>query len=196
MKPDHWYKAELKGHNPTEKFMGHLSTACNLSDSYTNHCIRVTDVTNLTRSGHFSARQVMSVSSHKSIQSLANYQRVKEDEKLMIGMSLTYCLLQPSEVVGIKEVIQQKQIQQEKEKLTALPSSKLASIMYPPFQAVPIQNAVAPINHQRFSTSTPPVPISVPEPHALDPNVPQLLPLDDALVPYSKQQEKGKSNGK
>ena len=103
----------------------------------------------------------------------------------MMGMSLTYCLLHPSEVVGIKELIQQEQ-----EKLKALSSSKPASITSAPIQAVPIQNAVAPINQQRSSTSTPPVPISIPEPHALDPNVPQLLPFDDALVPYNEQQEK------
>ena len=43
-----WYKAEAKGHNPIENFTGNLSSACELSDHYTNHCIKVTGATNLT----------------------------------------------------------------------------------------------------------------------------------------------------
>ena len=48
-KSDAWYAAAVLGHNPIEKFMGNLSKTCELSDHYTNHCIRVTGATNLTR---------------------------------------------------------------------------------------------------------------------------------------------------
>ena len=44
-----WYKASSLGHNPLEKFLDHLSTACQLSDHYTNHRIRVTGITNLKK---------------------------------------------------------------------------------------------------------------------------------------------------
>ena len=68
-----------------------MSKIAKLSDHYTNHCIRVSGINNITR-GRFTARQVMAVSGHKSIQSLAIYQCVQADEKLMMGMHLTHVL--------------------------------------------------------------------------------------------------------
>ena len=65
-----WYKAEAKGHNPIEKFMGNWFKQYELSDHYTNHCIRVTSATNLAHCGKYTAKQIMSVTGHKSIQSL------------------------------------------------------------------------------------------------------------------------------
>ena len=44
-----WYESIHLGHNPMEKFMGNLSQICQLLDYYTNHCIRVTGTTKLTR---------------------------------------------------------------------------------------------------------------------------------------------------
>ena len=88
-----WYTPTQVGHNTHEKFMGKLSTNVQLSQHYRNHCIRVSGITNLTR-GNFSSKQVMAVSGHKSVESLAIYQRVHEDEKLMMGLCLNYCLLQ------------------------------------------------------------------------------------------------------
>ena len=70
-----WYKLGQLGHNPLEKFMGNLSTICQLSDYYTNHCIRVMGATNLTRM-NYTARQIMAISGHKRINSLAIYQSV------------------------------------------------------------------------------------------------------------------------
>ena len=61
-----WYMAELMGHNPIEKFMGKCSKSCELSQHYTNHCIRVTGGTRLQRDGCFTAKQIMSVTGHKS----------------------------------------------------------------------------------------------------------------------------------
>ena len=87
------------GHNQIEKFMGRISQICDLSDHYTNHCIRVTGV-------KFTAKQTMSVTGHKSIQSLAAYQCVHADEELMMAMNLTYCLVNPYETHGIRQVIQ------------------------------------------------------------------------------------------
>ena len=89
-----WYIAKQIGHNTHEKFMGELCKKADLSQHYTNHCIRVSGVTNLTRA-NFTAKQVMSVSGHKSVESLALYQRVHEDEKMMMGLCLTYSLMNP-----------------------------------------------------------------------------------------------------
>ena len=76
------YKKVPVGHNTLNKFMKRLSEKCDLSQTYTNHCIRVTGATNLTRA-KFSAKQIMSVSGHKSLESLAIYQKVairREDD--------------------------------------------------------------------------------------------------------------------
>ena len=92
-----WYIAKQVGHNTHEKFMGQLCKKVQLSQHYTNHCIRVSGVTNLRR-GNFTSKQVMAVSGHKSVESLAIYQRVHDDEKLMMGLCLNYCLLEPENV--------------------------------------------------------------------------------------------------
>ena len=86
-----WYKKIPLGHNTLEKFLGRLSVKCDLSEYYTNHCIRVSGITNFKR-GKFTDKQIMSVSSNKSFSSLAVYERVKDDEKLMMGFKLTFSL--------------------------------------------------------------------------------------------------------
>ena len=101
-----WYKNEPVGHNPIEKFFSKLSKDLGLSKKYSNHCIRVTGTTNLARS-NFSPKQIMSVTGYKSIESLAIYQKVRADEKLMMGMSLTYSLLHPDEVCNVQALPQQ-----------------------------------------------------------------------------------------
>ena len=95
--PDVWYSKLKQGHCTLDKFMKTLSENLSLSQYYTNHCIRVTGVTNLTRT-QFSAKQIMSISGHKSLESLAIYQKVANDEKMMMGMSLTYSLLHPHNI--------------------------------------------------------------------------------------------------
>ena len=95
-----FYEASTVGKNPLNTFMSKLSAKCELSKVYTNHSVRVTGVTNLTRS-HYTPRQIMAITGHKSIQSLAIYQRVKEDEKMMMGMSLMYSLLRPADVMRV-----------------------------------------------------------------------------------------------
>ena len=88
-----WYSSWPLGHNPLDTF---LSEVCDLSQHYTNHCIRVTGITNF-KSNKCSDRQVMIVSGHKSLQSLALYTRVCDNEKRMMGLKLTYILLKPEE---------------------------------------------------------------------------------------------------
>ena len=95
-----WYATRLRSHNPIEKFMCTFFKYCELGDYYTNHCIRITGVTNLTIS-NFTPKQVMSITGHKSIQSLSIYQKVCEDDKLSMGISLTYSLLHPGDVKNL-----------------------------------------------------------------------------------------------
>ena len=51
----------------------------------------------------------MSVTRHKSYQSLMIYQKVKSDEKLMMGMSLTYSLLHSNQVQMIQKAPETQQ---------------------------------------------------------------------------------------
>ena len=92
-----WYKNKRVGENTIGQFMTELCKHVPTSKKYTNHCLRVTGTTNLTRC-NFTDKQIMSVTGHKSLQSLSLYQRVKNDEKMMMGMSLAYSLINPSEV--------------------------------------------------------------------------------------------------
>ena len=68
-----WYNNVKVGHNTHEKFMSNLSENAKLSKRYTNHCLRVTRITSLTRD-HFTLKQIMSITGHKSVESLAVYQ--------------------------------------------------------------------------------------------------------------------------
>ena len=149
------------------KFMGRISKAFQLTEHYTNHCIRVTGATNLTRSGKFTAKQIMSVAGHKSLQSLATYQRVHSDEKLMMGMNLTYGPYHPTEVEGIQQIIQ-KMIEEKNNAPVPMPRSALT------IKSVPE--------------------VAVLEPHALDPNVPKILPPESALIPYQKPDTPNQEN--
>ena len=51
----------------------------------------------------------MSISGHKSLESLAIYKKVASNKKMMIGMSLTYSLLKPEEIAKLnsQQLIQQ-----------------------------------------------------------------------------------------
>ena len=124
----------------------------------------MTGGTHLQRDGHFTAKQ-MSVTGHKSVQNLAVYQRVKEDEKLEMGMSLTYSLLNPEEV---QETTTAMAKHLDYHTNTTNPVSVNTT---PPALLPSSTNPVTPVQNQS-------------QPHALDPNIPQLVPLDSALVPY------------
>ena len=92
-----WYKNKRVGENKIASFMSDLSKLVGLSKVYTNHCIRVTGATQLSRA-KFSSHQIMAVTGHKSVNSLAMYQRVESNEKLMMGISLQYSLINAEEV--------------------------------------------------------------------------------------------------
>ena len=54
--------------------MTQISKSANLSEKYTNHCVRATCITVLSESG-FEARQIVTVSGHRNEQSVQNYVR-------------------------------------------------------------------------------------------------------------------------
>lgn len=167
-----WYKAIPLGHNPLDTFMSKLSDACDLSQHYTNHCIHVTGVSTLLRMGKYTPKQVMAITGHKSIHSLAIYQRVSGDEKMMMGMSLTYSLLNADEVYKIKQA---QQIN-EQQKSLLFPVQSMPALPPPPQLNIP---AIEPPQPAVLQPAEPP-PL-----HALAPGNSNVLPLENALVPYN-----------
>lgn len=158
-----WFKAQAMGHNPLDTFMSKLSDNCALSQHYTNHCIRVTGISNLLHTGKYTPKQVMSITGHKSIHSLAIYQRVQSDKKMMMGMSLLYSLLNAEEVHHLKITMEQQKAQTP------------ALLNNPVLQA--IENNIPPLPL--------PPPVNVPQLHALDPRNKNILPVKNALVPFN-----------
>lgn len=67
--------------------MKKLSEGAKRSQIYTNHSIRVTGASILTKS-MLNPSQIMAVTGHKSVQSLTVYQRTDTEEIIAMGKSL------------------------------------------------------------------------------------------------------------
>ena len=75
---DIWYKLRKIGCNPLAAFMSRIAHEADLSKTYTNHSIRVTGTTLLGRC-YYSSKQITSVTGHRSVNSLAVYQKVSDE---------------------------------------------------------------------------------------------------------------------
>ena len=88
-----WYGPGRIGQNTLDSFMTKISDKVGMKDrGYTNHSLRVSGITNLSNN-NFTNKQIMSISGHKSQDSLAIYQKVKTNEKLRMGLTLGYTLM-------------------------------------------------------------------------------------------------------
>ncbi len=85
---DVWYYNRSVGVDKLRTFMKDLSVKYSLSQVYTNHSIRVTGATILSRK-KYTCSQIKEVTGHKSVSSLAVYQRVSDEEKMQMGKSLS-----------------------------------------------------------------------------------------------------------
>ena len=112
-----------------------MSHLCNLSRVYTNHCIRVTGATFLRRQ-NFSAKQVMSVTGHKSVNTLALYERVNDDEKLLMGMAMNHYLTSTPQDL-------QPEYAEKPEEISKLPESPAIS-RHPPLAPKRNSNTIPP----------------------------------------------------
>lgn len=167
-----WYKAIPVGHNPLHNFMSKLAEKANLSQHYTNHCIRVTGASNLMR--RFTPKQVMAVTGHKCIASLSVYQRVLENEKLNMGMSLIYSLLKPEEALWVKQQME-KQAAVEEENYPPLPAPQI------PQQAIAAPPAIL---QQPILALPEPNQDENPQRQPLDPVNNNAPPVQHEVVPY------------
>ena len=69
------------GHNKLDSFVADVCKLVGLPKKYTNHTLRVTAITNLTRK-NYNNKQIMSITGHKSSSSLEIYQKVNAQEKI------------------------------------------------------------------------------------------------------------------
>ena len=88
---DVWYRPTKIGPNPLASFMSRISHDADLSKVYMNHSIRSTATTFLGRA-NFSPKQIMSVTGHRSLNSLAVYQKVSQNKKLAMGLTMNVFL--------------------------------------------------------------------------------------------------------
>ena len=95
-----WYSKQHIGKNTLGMFMTDTSKECNLSCKYTNHSIRVTGVTVLTRQ-NFAASKIMSITGHKSVQSLTRYQRAQDLQKITMGSVMHQSLTREEDKVVV-----------------------------------------------------------------------------------------------
>ena len=128
--PNIWYTNQHIGRNILSKFMPEVSTNCGLSQIYHNHSIRATGITVLTRM-NYTPSQIMSVSGHKSVQSLSIYQKTAQKEKIEMGKVLFQSVTKPEDEI------------QRPDLLEIAAASPLKAL--PP---APIQNAVNPTTPQ------------------------------------------------
>ena len=112
-----WYGRQHVGKNPLRTFMSDLSEKLKLSQIYTNHSIRVTGCTVLNRF-NFSASEIMSVSGHKSVQSLSLYQKTQHKQKVKMGNALFQSMTKPEDDI---EIHGPKQLQPPPTKPALLP---------------------------------------------------------------------------
>ena len=108
--PDVWYGRQHLGKNTLGLFMTDISRECGLSMIYTNHSIRVTGATVLTRM-HFSFSKIMSVTVHKSVQSLTRYQKTQDKQNISMGNVMHQSLTNKEDYIvvpGCREITMPK----------------------------------------------------------------------------------------
>ena len=154
-----WYVNQRVGDKTLGSFMTKLSAAVNLSQKYTNHSLRVTGITLLLRSS-ISSKQIMAVSGHKSVSSLAIYQRVSEKEKVAMGDCIGSSLLgQPTsaQVPAVMQAPVHHQLGVPAQQASVAPVQQHQIIM--PVQqhqlGLPAQASMAPAPVQRHQLSLP-----------------------------------------
>ncbi len=86
-----WYTRGYLSKNTLASFMSRMSKEAHLSRIYTNHSVHVTGITILKRAG-YSDKQVIAVSGHKSVQSLAIYPKVNNMEKQHMGNTMFHTM--------------------------------------------------------------------------------------------------------
>ena len=100
-----WYCNVPVGKNTLGTFMSRISKDLELSQTYTNHCIRATAVS-LLDDCNFEARHIMRVSGHKSESSIRSYsRRLSEIKQKQISHSLSNACFNSTEASSSSEIV-------------------------------------------------------------------------------------------
>ena len=114
-----WFGPQQVGHNTIDGFITNIAEKYGMKDKgYSNHSLRATAITSLTRH-NFSNKQIMSLTGHKSMSSLAIYQKVNSNEKLRMGFTLG--INQPNPAIP-RMPVQAPPIQQNPPPLPTIPT--------------------------------------------------------------------------
>ena len=97
-----WYTQKPVDVNALQKFLPNLSKVCGLSQIYTNHTLRATNATVLHRA-HHSPVEIQAVTGHKSLSSLAIYQRTSTQQKMLMGDTLAEKVIVGTEQVETQQ---------------------------------------------------------------------------------------------
>ena len=127
----------------------------------------------------------MSVSGHKSLESLAIYQKVANDEKMMMGMALTYSLLRANDVLKVinpippSAVVPANQIQPTAnitapQIVTTVSTPDMIPIQSTTSPATPVTKEIQPVPQQN-ATETALVPVSSTDTSMTDFNLVDIL---------------------
>ena len=98
------------GKNPLGEFMSTLSTQASLSMRYTNHSVRAMCISVLDSEG-FEARDIMSVSSHKSEQTIKSYSKTSDGKKRKMSEALSNALVISPKVAKMQSVQNQQEVE-------------------------------------------------------------------------------------
>ena len=144
-----WFYRRPVGIDKLRFFMKDLSQRYQLSEVYTNHSIRVTGATILTRQ-NFASSQIKEVTGHKSVSSLAIYQRVSETEKLDMGRTLALSVMPAA---SDREPVSYRRPATATSTCTT-PDPKLASSVYDQ-SAMPVTSSCRPkpLPHPKLASS-------------------------------------------
>lgn len=112
------------GKNHLGSIMKDISKDAELSTIYTNHCVRVTTISNMSRKG-YSAEEIATVSGHKSAASVQRYVRKLNDhDKRKISDDLSSALVCDRNDDGLSITIDNKSLKLSNQEIsTILPPS-------------------------------------------------------------------------
>ena len=83
-----WYDNSPIGTHTLEAMMKTISKEANLSQIYTNHSLRATCITRLDHAG-FTSRDIMTVSGHRSENSIKHYSRTSDENKIAMSKAIS-----------------------------------------------------------------------------------------------------------
>ena len=86
-----WFENRCLGANKLGSKMKELSKAANLSQVYTNHCIRATAITLWSDAG-LSNRHIMTLSGHRNENSLKSYNARPSSQQLQVCSNVLSCI--------------------------------------------------------------------------------------------------------